>query len=195
MYIMMKPGYAQSWIALTKNPTSWLKLSRRNIFGLLQIRSLKMKDLTIGIQWTFRVTTGPWSPHRTHPTSRLTSSVSTARINSWTGTYSRAGWRWPKKFLLNVSLVNYCSKDICLFFFRGDFSLSQDLQMASNTQTVWYLQKTWLAGQKLISRREMKEIFKSQAFELLHKWTGLLVEANPAIFPVGFLSGRKVWQV
>ena len=100
-----------------------------------------------------------------------------------------------KKFLLNVSLVNYCSKDICLFFFRGDFSLSQDLQMASNTQTVWYLQKTWLAGQKLISRREMKEIFKSQAFELLHKWTGLLVEANPAIFPVGFLSGRKAWQV
>ena len=34
-----------------------------------------------------------------------------------------------------------------------------------------------------------------QAFELLHGWTGLLVEANPAIFPVGFLSGRKAWHV
>jgi len=34
----------------------------------------------------------------------------------------------------------------------------------------------------------------SLAFELLHGWTGLLVEANPGIFPVGFLSGRKAWQ-
>ena len=70
--------------------------------------------------------------------------------------------------------------------------MSQDLKTASTTPTVWYAQK----------KREIivRGIFKSppmysQAFELLHRWTGLLVEANPAIFPVGFLSGRKAWQV
>ena len=40
-----------------------------------------------------------------------------------------------------------------------------------------------------------ENLFYKQAFELLHGWTGLLVEANPGIFPVGFLSGRKAWQV
>ena len=41
----------------------------------------------------------------------------------------------------------------------------------------------------------LKHKYLFQAFELLHGWTGLLVEANPAIFPLGLLSGRKAWQV
>lgn len=32
------------------------------------------------------------------------------------------------------------------------------------------------------------------AFETLYGWTGLLVEANPGMFPKGFLSGRQAWQ-
>ena len=34
-----------------------------------------------------------------------------------------------------------------------------------------------------------------EVFELLHSWSGLLVEANPLQFVPSLSSGRKAWQV